>query len=161
VTMLYAGSDVDAGATIFEWLRPRAPLVPTTVCSFRLDDVAKRLPNQIALIEIDVEGAELEVLRGAEHTINSTRPWIICEVLHRDLFADAKSYHERLALLARFIAQIQYEVLRIVRTSDAARVSRLERVSGFPEKVWHAGSEAECDYLLVPYGQGAEAQNMF
>lgn len=44
----------------------------------RLDDI---LPAEapVEFIKIDVEGAELEVLRGAAATINRHRPWILLE----------------------------------------------------------------------------------
>lgn len=44
-----------------------------------LDDFARNAPPPGA-IKCDVEGAEVEVLRGAEQTIRLHRPWIICEM---------------------------------------------------------------------------------
>lgn len=37
--------------------------------------------TEIAVIKLDVEGAELEALRGLEDTIARTRPWLLFEVL--------------------------------------------------------------------------------
>lgn len=47
-----------------------------------LDDFVRGAPPPNA-IKCDVEGAELEVLRGAEQTIRAHRPWILCET-HSD-----------------------------------------------------------------------------
>jgi FkbM family methyltransferase len=51
------------------------------VTGIAIDDFVKRnggpLPN---IIKIDVEGAELEVLKGAAEVIRSARPTVICEV---------------------------------------------------------------------------------
>jgi FkbM family methyltransferase len=44
-----------------------------------LDDFIRQAPAPNA-IKCDVEGAELEVLRGAEHTFREHRPWILCEM---------------------------------------------------------------------------------
>ncbi len=44
-----------------------------------LDDFAKTAPAPTA-IKCDVEGAELEFLRGAQATLQKFRPWIICEM---------------------------------------------------------------------------------
>jgi len=44
-----------------------------------LDDFAREAPAPQA-IKCDVEGAEVEVLRGAERTLREHRPWILCEM---------------------------------------------------------------------------------
>ena len=46
---------------------------------YALDDFIRTAPPPNA-IQCDVEGAELEVFRGAEHLIATYRPWIICEI---------------------------------------------------------------------------------
>ena len=62
---------------------PNAGSIP----SYRLDDLlAKRVANERAmLIECDVEGAELEVLRGASDTLKRLRPDLMLSVHpHKD-----------------------------------------------------------------------------
>jgi FkbM family methyltransferase len=44
-----------------------------------LDDFARDAPTPKA-IKCDVEGAEVEVLRGAENLLRTARPWILCEM---------------------------------------------------------------------------------
>lgn len=44
-----------------------------------LDDFVRNAPPPDA-IKCDVEGAEVEALRGAEKLIQTTRPWILCEM---------------------------------------------------------------------------------
>lgn len=161
IATLHAGSEVDAGATIIEFLRPQLDRTPTTICMFRLDDLAGTLSREpISVIKIDVEGAELEVLRGAGQTLKSAQPWVICEVLHRDAFADGDVYADRLANLRRFIAEVGYAILRIVPSAESATVAALEEVDDFPDKVWDTTSERECDYLLVPAAQKSAAQRL-
>jgi FkbM family methyltransferase len=60
-----------------------------------LDDFGREAPAPQA-IKCDVEGVELEVLRGAEQTLREHRPWIICE-MHSEANAGACS-----ELLERF-----------------------------------------------------------
>jgi FkbM family methyltransferase len=48
----------------------------------RLDDVVADYPlSRIDLVKIDVEGAELRVLRGAMETLRHYRPFMLFEVL--------------------------------------------------------------------------------
>lgn len=60
-----------------------------------LDDFVANHPAPNA-IKCDVEGAELEVLRGAEKLIQKSRPWILGE-MHSD--ANARAWQESLAKL--------------------------------------------------------------
>ncbi len=57
-------------------------LSPTgTVKSTTLDDIYHSLPkSKITLIKIDTEGAELFVLRGADHLLRDMQPLVIAEV---------------------------------------------------------------------------------
>jgi FkbM family methyltransferase len=50
----------------------------TPRASVALDDFIKTNPPPDA-IKCDVEGAEVEVFRGAETLLKEHRPWIICE----------------------------------------------------------------------------------
>ncbi|SRR5579875_492461 len=58
-----------------------------------LDDFVETHPAPDA-IKCDVEGAEVEVLRGAEKLIRNHRPWILGE-MHSDLSARAWTQHLR------------------------------------------------------------------
>jgi FkbM family methyltransferase len=46
--------------------------------------VFKRKIKPPKLVKIDVEGAEIEVLRGMDHTISKYRPIIVCEIDSKD-----------------------------------------------------------------------------
>ena len=53
----------------------------TTVECRRLDDIYTGIPS---LIKIDVEGCELEVLKGAENTIKKYTPTLLIEIFDFD-----------------------------------------------------------------------------
>jgi len=54
---------------------------PVTVGLRRLDDYLTRgTITRVDVMKMDVEGAELSVLRGAEHLFRTTRPTLLCEI---------------------------------------------------------------------------------
>lgn len=59
--------------------------------SISLDNFAQRHPLP-ALIKIDVEGAEAEVLRGCEQVFSRSHPVLICEVHHRQADEDVNRW---------------------------------------------------------------------
>ena len=143
------GGDVDSGGTTLRDLRPRDQVKADACCIFRLDDLGGLTAGAgIALIKIDTEGSELDVLRGMEATIRASQPWILCEVLHRDELAEAEPYRRRCAELMRLLAELSYRVQRVLH--DDGRIERLEDVSEFPDQVWTDESIRLCDYLFVP-----------
>lgn len=161
ISNLYGyGGDVDAGSTTLRELRPRLTPRGSSICMFRLDDLAGVLPEpEIALVKIDVEGSELEVLRGMEHTVARTRPWMLCEVLHRDRSAEAEPHARRMRELMRLISSSGYEVLRVERGREG--ITALQPVSVFPEVVWDDSTSPEaCDYLFVPDGHASAAREL-
>lgn len=52
----------------------------TMVANVRLDEFRKNLDRRVAFIKIDVEGAELEVLRGAKEMLREDQPVLAIEV---------------------------------------------------------------------------------
>lgn len=82
------GMGTEAVASLREVEHARAVSVPTTtIDALGLSDVT--------LLKVDVEGAELEVLRGAQSTLESCRPVLLVELEYR-----RGPVHEVLALLA-------------------------------------------------------------
>jgi FkbM family methyltransferase len=85
----------------------------TVVPTVSLDSILDELP-QIRLVKIDVEGAELLVLRGMQQLILRDRPHIIFEIddcFLRELGADARQQCE-------FLIRLGYDLFRIVERGD-------------------------------------------
>ena len=87
---------------------------PIDVPLVRLDDVLGEEGAPVSLVKIDVQGHELEVLRGAEAVISRHRPALILE--HEDnLYRSASEAGQRKNDLAALLSRLGYETLYISR----------------------------------------------
>lgn len=88
--------------------------VPVKVPLARLDDVLGGEGEPISLLKIDVQGHELEVMRGAQGIISRHRPVMILE--HEDdLYRSASEAAQRKTDLAELLSRHRYETLYISR----------------------------------------------
>jgi FkbM family methyltransferase len=78
----------------------------------RLDDLAEDIGRPIDVLKVDVEGAELAVLRGAKETLTAQRPVLMVELLPAALALCGSSGDELLS----FLQQLDYKI----RFFDAA-----------------------------------------
>jgi FkbM family methyltransferase len=72
-------SSPDRGIGKFTALGERDDLPGTLTPCVSLDDFIQTAPPPEA-IKCDIEGAEVEAFRGAEKLLETSRPWIICEM---------------------------------------------------------------------------------
>jgi FkbM family methyltransferase len=151
---LYVGADDpgDSGGTIVEQLRPEKSVRETWIPCLVYDDIINTLvTDRVAIVKIDVEGAELAVLRGMEHCLAHQRPPILCEVLHRDPAAPPEPYCRTIRELQGVLEKANYNILRIMRSADDSKVVGLEPVLAFPSQVYDQRSALLCDYLFLPH----------
>jgi FkbM family methyltransferase len=88
--------------------------VPTEVPVARLDDIFGIEGPPLSLMKIDVQGHELEVLRGADAVISRHRPALILE--HEDdLYLSASEASQRKSDLSKLLSRLGYETLYISR----------------------------------------------
>lgn len=78
-------------------------------------------PDEICAFKIDVEGAELEVLRGLKSTLNKFRPFIFCEIWHLPDITHPtyKEKHMRLVKIVTFLREIDYVILAVNRSNSS------------------------------------------
>src|SRR5690606_31596353 len=102
------------------------------ISTHRADDILPPLVGEqgVALVKIDVEGAELLVLKGMPRLLESG-PWIICEVLGRDPHAQASPYRRRIGELMSLLSGAGYAVLHIAKQPGNRRVRDVTPISAF------------------------------
>ena len=159
VCEFFAIQDDDSAASIVEGLRPgqiigRKQYVPV----FPLDNLVQMLPPAVSIVKIDVEGAELEVLKGMGGLIDANRPWITCEVLHSHTREQIPYQHGRNENLMQLVTGKGYSVYQIVKTGGSAG---LKPVEAFSEGVYGPQSPPLCDYLFAPPSKAAATIQAF
>lgn len=126
VLTLHFGYESDVRASFVEEFRPSSTLPRSRqILVRRGDDVLRDLEiDDVALIKIDVEGAELEVLRGLRGTIEAKSPTLTFEVLPDRLVADGSALplsvieerRTRYSATAALLAEVDYQVFRLSRS---------------------------------------------
>ncbi|WEX75105.1 FkbM family methyltransferase [Sinorhizobium numidicum] len=154
ILKLYRDANIatDSGATLIADFRPKKQNKVDFIPAYRFDDLWKDagFSDKIGVIKIDVEGGELMVLQGMRDSITINRPWIICEVLDRDVAADRELHTNRNNDLLDFLDNLAYAVLRLKKSHDKLAVCDLIPVGSFPSRAYCVESRVECDYLFIP-----------
>lgn len=155
-------STADKGGSLMAELRPGNDLRSLLVPCYRFDAVRAQMGvGDISLIKIDVEGAELATLSGMRETIETQRPWIALEVLHRDSAADVAAHDRRTDALRDLIATLGYAIFLLEKPHDEGCVSGLVRVDDFPRIAWTPQNKHLCDYVLTPEADAGRAAKLF
>lgn len=159
--LLDKNSNTDSSASIEPDLRPDRDWAVQFVACYKFDDVRWQIGiDEIALIKIDVEGAELSALRGMKATLQEGC-WVLCEVLHRDSKVDEATHRQIMSDLMSFIAGIDYICLNVEKSEDGSAVRGLVNMTQFPNEIWTWDNAAECDYIFVPRRDGDHVLRLF
>lgn len=160
--LLDKSSKLDSSASIDADLRPERNWESQLVACYRFDDIRAQVTiGDIGLMKIDVEGAELSVLRGMKKALIQDRHWILCEVLHRDSKVSDAVHGQRIDELMSFIIDMDYICLNVEKSDDSSAVRGLVNMAQFPNKIWTWDNAAECDYMFVPRRDGDLVARLF
>ncbi len=93
----------------------------------------------VGFVKIDVEGAELEVMKSLKFKVEADRPFIICEIL--PVYNEENIFRlERQNELLRIIEDLDYFIYRIHANGTLQQIDEI----GIHKKI------EDCNYLLVP-----------
>lgn len=139
---LFSHRWTDATATLHPELRTmRAPVSYQHIAIVDLFETLRKLAiAEVAMIKVDVEGGELEVLTSAEAGIRKYRPIILIEVLT----VSTEERYTRLDKINDIVTSWCYRFLRIEKEGG--------RLTGFKvlNRIASDENQKACDYLLVP-----------
>lgn len=135
----------DATASVLEKLRANSIIEKKELVYLTpLDGFIDSFTENISFIKIDVEGAELEVIKGAISTIRKHLPVIIIEVL--PAYCSENVWRiERQHELAKILKSIGYKILRIIK-DEKNTLNSFMNIENF-------GIDSDInnrDYLLLP-----------
>ncbi len=135
----------DATASVLDQIRPDSIIEKKEFVYLTcLDDLNQKFTDNISILKIDVEGAELEVLKGAVSTIKNHRPVIIIEIL--PVYSLSNTWRlERLNQIEKLIQSINYKIIHIAKDSknNLASLTYMDNI-GINSNI------LERDYLLIP-----------
>lgn len=143
---LHGVSGTDGSASLFANYHAPGHPAQKHVVSVKLVDPASmaesELAQSIGVIKIDVEGYELEVIRGFTPLIQRDRPVILCEILPvvDDSSPRARTQLGRQEKLMQELQALQYRFVHIAENGDRSDVTAPRN-----DVSVHAGN-----YLLLP-----------
>ena len=152
VIRLFLNSDFDPCATIDKRIKLDAfeNYGGLPIAGYKLDDA---LPNTIPnsfILKIDVEGSEVEVIKGGLKTINSKRPFMITEVLNSMTKKEIDFNNSRKLELEKILKEINYKIYLLKLHIKGDKLEKIQKVKNFPRNLLYENSENLCDYIFVP-----------
>ncbi len=93
-------------------LKPSSDFATESIEIVKIDDFAKKNDLNVGLIKMDVEGYELETMKGAEKTIKKYKPVLIISLYHT-----GKDFFEIPKLLKKWVPKYKYRFLNLDHTT--------------------------------------------
>lgn len=142
VKTLYANKLGDKGASLVYEVKSADQLeYSSSIYTVPGDDFVKLLKiDNVAVIKIDVEGAELQVLKGLVSTMEKFRPYFYTEVWTRYIAGDGSDIEERVSGIFDLLSSRNYKILGV--TCDC----ELEIISSPTEFM----DQFDANYIFVP-----------
>jgi FkbM family methyltransferase len=140
---LFLNANTDSAACLVDGFRDSKSYKSYLYVPVFEGDYMLRLFNidSVSLLKIDVEGGELEVIRGLRKTISKYYPYILCEILPvYDESTDVGAFRKRRQdELEEIIREEGYIIHRILRSGEIVRI----------ESIGTHSDLSLCEYLFV------------
>jgi vacuolar-type H+-ATPase subunit D/Vma8 len=109
--------------------------------------------DKVGIVKIDVEGAELEVVKSLYQLLDTQRPIVLLEVL--PVYSNENTMRkERQEELEKIFNELKYYLFRVDKSEDAfVGLKRIETIG------IHADLN-QCDYVVVPNELVAKIQDI-
>jgi FkbM family methyltransferase len=138
-------SEVDSAASLIKNFRPDHTIyhaIPVPV--FRFQNIAHTLNlGNTGIVKIDVEGAELEVIKSLYQLLESHRPIILLEVL--PVYSDENLIRkERQEELEQIFRELNFLLFRVIKAGN--KFMKLKKI----ENIGIHSDLNQCDYVVVP-----------
>lgn len=144
---LFYDNEADPTASLIVGVRPEQQVARTLhVPGYSWMDIATLFKDDtVGFVKIDVEGAELEVLRTIEPLLKAQRPWMLIEILpaYRVDYSDRL---DRQTEIETLLARQGYTLLRVKKDDTGQTQTHLQQIG----TIGVHGNIGDCDYLVVP-----------
>lgn len=149
-------SESDSRASVVAELRPNYFSKKDRVLAFAYDNL--EIEDKIAVIKIDVEGAEYGVIKGMQRTIVENQPIIICEVLdiHSEAAADFTIKQAR--NLSDLLTSMNYVIVQLEQSKGRGEIVGHKVIDKFELVQWTKESSKINDYVFIPATRLAETE---
>lgn len=137
----YSDGDLDSSASIVKDFRPQQIFRREYVACLQYDSFRELLDSEVvSIVKIDVEGAELEVLKSLTTVLQEKRPFVLIEILPAYSYENADRVSRQLEI-QKMLKELNYKILSIQKASLS--FSQLAQLDINPKI-------EDCDYLLCP-----------
>jgi FkbM family methyltransferase len=143
---LYSDTDTDPSASLVDNFRPREKVFKSIfVPVSHFDDLTELLSlEKIAVIKIDVEGAELEVVQSMHNAIKKHRPIMLMEIL--PCYDSSNAFRiNRQTKIEEIFKELDYDILRVIK-KDSRTMDRIQRI----DSIGIHGILEWCEYVMMP-----------
>ena len=141
----YVENPTDSSASILESLRENKALRKEYISLFDVKSIKAKIDlNEMSILKVDVEGAELEVIESFKDEIKNHNPFILLEILPVYNIDEYPDRYERQNKLLSLLKSLNYSTFRIIKTEV-----NLLGLNEIDEIEVHSNLN-NCDYLFVP-----------